>query len=50
QEPTLKELEGQFIAFLLQQYDGNRSTCARILNIGRNTLVRKIKEHQLDDL
>ena len=47
-EPTLKQLEGRYIAHMLKRYDGNRSACARALDIGRNTLLRKIKEHDLD--
>lgn len=46
-EPSLRALEARYIAYLLKQYDGNRSACARILDIGRNTLVRKIREHGL---
>lgn len=47
-EPTLRELEGMYIRFLLERHGGNRSACARIMDIGRNTLLRKIKEHDID--
>jgi Nif-specific regulatory protein len=47
-EPSLRQLEARYIAYLLAQHDGNRSVCARILDIGRNTLIRKIKEYDLD--
>lgn len=42
-EPTLRELENRYIQFLLQRYNGNRTECARVLGIGRNTLLRKLK-------
>jgi Nif-specific regulatory protein len=47
-EPSLAELEARYIAWLLGQYDGNRSACARVLGIGRNTLLRKIREYGLE--
>lgn len=47
-EPTLRELEARYIAHLLTIYDGNRSACARTLDIGRNTLLRKMKEYGLE--
>ena len=49
-QPSLRELESRYIAHLLQSLDGNRSACARVLNIGRNTLARKIKEYDLGHL
>lgn len=42
-EPNLRDLENRYIQFLLQRYNGNRTECARILGIGRNTLLRKLK-------
>lgn len=42
-EPTLPELEARYITYLLQQHDGNRSLCARLLGVGRNTLHRKMR-------
>ncbi len=47
QEPTLRDLEANYIRHLLERYQGNRSACARILGIGRNTLLRKIKDYGL---
>lgn len=47
-EPTLKALERRYIQHLLERYDNNRSACARVLDIGRNTLLRKIKDHGLE--
>lgn len=46
--PTLEELESRYIAFLLERHDGNRSQCARIMGIGRNTLLRKIRQYELE--
>ena len=39
----LRELESLYIQYVLAQTDGNRSAAARILGIGRNTLLRKLK-------
>lgn len=47
-EPSLRELEASYIAYLLNVHEGNRSACARILGIGRNTLLRKIKDYGLE--
>lgn len=47
-EPSLAELESRYIAWLLERCDDNRSECARILGIGRNTLLRKIREYGLE--
>ena len=46
-EPTLRELEGRYIGFLLERHEGNRSAVARVMGIGRNTLLRKMREHGL---
>ena len=46
--PTLRDLEAEYIAYLLTRHENNRSACARILGIGRNTLLRKIKEYDLE--
>jgi len=46
--PPLRELERRYITYLLNQTEGNRSACARILGVGRNTLLRKIREYDLD--
>jgi DNA-binding NtrC family response regulator len=47
-EPSLKELEAQYIRYLLTSHHGNRSACARVLGIGRNTLLRKMKEYGIE--
>jgi Nif-specific regulatory protein len=47
-ELTLRDLEADYIRYLLARYDGNRSACARILGVGRNTLHRKLKEYGIE--
>lgn len=47
-EPNLRDLEARYIKHLLDKYEGNRSACARVLDIGRNTLLRKMKEYGLE--
>ena len=44
---TLAEVERRYIARTLEECAGNRSRAADLLGIGRNTLVRKIKEYGL---
>ncbi|MEL6341726.1 MAG: sigma-54-dependent Fis family transcriptional regulator [Myxococcota bacterium] len=40
----LRELERRYVAHVLEHFDGNRSAAARALQIGRNTLLRKLNE------
>ncbi len=47
-EPSLAELERRYIDYLLERHEGNRSACARVLGVGRNTLLRKIREYGLE--
>lgn len=47
-DPTLEQLERAYIVHLLDKYDGNRSQVARIMEIGRTTLFRKMKAYGLD--
>ncbi|MBI4864308.1 MAG: sigma-54-dependent Fis family transcriptional regulator [Candidatus Riflebacteria bacterium] len=42
-EPTLQQLEARYRHYLLERKSGNRSVCARVLGIGRNTLLRKLR-------
>jgi Nif-specific regulatory protein len=44
---TLAEVERRYIALTLAGCEGNRSRAADALGIGRNTLLRKIKEYGL---
>jgi Nif-specific regulatory protein len=39
---TLEEMERAYIRRLLEKHGGNKTRVAKILNIGRNTLLRKI--------
>ncbi|MCB9521879.1 MAG: sigma-54-dependent Fis family transcriptional regulator [Myxococcales bacterium] len=43
---SLRELELAYIDHVLAHCDGNRSAAARMLEIGRNTLLRKLKERE----
>lgn len=48
EQPNFRELEARYIAHLLELHEGNRSACARVLDIGRNTLLRKMKAYGLE--
>ena len=48
QVKTLEEIEGEAIRFAIEIYNGRMSEIARRLAIGRSTLYRKMKEHQID--
>jgi Nif-specific regulatory protein len=41
---SLRALERDYIAYVLRRVRGNRSAAARILGIGRNTLLRKLNK------
>lgn len=45
---TLREAEARAIRRALQATSFNRSAAARLLNIHRSTLLRKIRDHRLD--
>jgi Nif-specific regulatory protein len=47
-QPSLRSLEARYIKHLLDVHQGNRSACARALDIGRNTLLRKMKDYGLE--
>ncbi len=40
----LREVERDYIRYTLDRFGGNRSAAARTLGIGRNTLIRKLKQ------
>ena len=44
---SLKEMEKRHIKKILKSVDGNRVQASKILQIGRNTLLRKIEEYGL---
>lgn len=43
-------IEKAFITGLLHKYEGNQSRVAKLMGMHRNTLYRKIGEHQLHHL
>jgi DNA-binding NtrC family response regulator len=45
---TLEDIERDLIEFAIQTYSGHMSEVARRLGIGRSTLYRKVREHELD--
>lgn len=45
---TLEDIERDLIAFAIETYHGHMSEVARRLGIGRSTLYRKVREHELD--
>ena len=47
-EDAIGEFEKKFVKKALEAHKGNQSKTARLLEIHRNTLSRKILEHGLD--
>lgn len=45
--PTLRDLEKDYIGFLLEVTDSNRAEVSRILGISRSTLYHKIRKYSL---
>ena len=45
---TLEDIERDLIEFAISNYSGHMSEVARRLGIGRSTLYRKVREHDLD--
>ena len=45
---TLEDIERDLIEFAINNYSGHMSEVARRLGIGRSTLYRKVREHELD--
>ena len=45
---TLEDIERDLIEFAITNYSGHMSEVARRLGIGRSTLYRKVREHELD--
>ena len=47
--PTLKDLEKDYIGFLLEITDHNRAEVSRILAISRSTLYHKLRRYEIGD-
>jgi DNA-binding NtrC family response regulator len=45
---TLSEIEGRYVARVLEHTSGNKQAAARILDVDRKTLDRMIKRHNID--
>jgi len=45
---SLEDIERELIQFAIENYSGHMSEVARRLGIGRSTLYRKVREHELD--
>ncbi len=43
----IKNVERPMLEFVLKQAGGNQTLCAEMLGINRNTLRRKLAEHEL---
>ena len=47
--PTLAQVEKKHILWVLERSKGNRTQAAKMLDIGRNTLARKLKDFGLGE-
>jgi DNA-binding NtrC family response regulator len=47
EQPTLQELERDYIRFVLEQSNGNQTLAAQTLGIDRVSLWRKLKRYRL---
>ena len=45
---TLSEIEGRYVAQVLEHTGGNKQAAARVLDVDRKTLDRMIKRHHID--
>ena len=45
---TLSEIEGRYVARVLEHTRGNKQAAARVLSVDRKTLDRMIKRHNID--
>lgn len=45
---TLSEIEGRYVARVLEHTSGNKQAAARVLDVDRKTLDRMIKRHNID--
>src|SRR5207302_4434851 len=46
--PQLSEIEGRYVARVLQYTGGNKQAASRVLGVDRKTLDRMIKRHHID--
>ncbi len=46
--PTLSEVEGRYVARVLEHTQGNKQAAARLLDVDSKTLVRMIKRHKIE--
>ncbi|MBU0768497.1 MAG: sigma-54-dependent Fis family transcriptional regulator, partial [Proteobacteria bacterium] len=47
--PTLEEQEKNYIKWVLDKCEGNKTKAAKIMNIDRVSLWRKIKRYDMED-
>jgi len=47
---TLSEIEGRYVARVLEHTGGNKQAAARVLAVDRKTLDRMIKRHNINSL
>jgi DNA-binding NtrC family response regulator len=47
--PTLRDLEKDYIGFLLEITDHDRAEVSRILAVSRSTLYHKLRRHEFGD-
>ena len=50
EDHSLKEMEKEHINRTLKRHNFNRSRTARCLEISRSTLIRKLKQYNLDQM
>lgn len=46
--PQLSEIEGRYVAQVLEHTGGNKQAAARVLGVDRKTLDRMIKRHNIE--
>lgn len=47
---VFKEVEKGFLSVIMEKARGNRSLASKMCGIARGTLIKKLKQHQLDHL
>ena len=46
--PQLSEIEGRYVARVLEHTGGNKQAASRVLGVDRKTLDRMIKRHKIE--